>query len=167
MSDIRPIRTSKLNAAGRPIFIKHGYTGTRIYHVWQAMRARCEKPKTKQFADYGGRGIRVCERWLVFENFLADMGEPPPGMTIERRDNNAGYSPENCRWATRREQQNNRRDNRLLTFDGRTQTLTCWAKQFGIDGRALAKRLARGWPIGEALQLPPSRSNPRKRCVSQ
>lgn len=87
----------------------HGAYDTRAHNSWSGMIQRCTNPNTKQFSDYGGRGITVCERWMTFANFLADMGQPPKGNTIERRNNDLGYTPENCEWATRKKQQRNRR----------------------------------------------------------
>lgn len=133
----------------------HGHsTGercSRIYGIWMAMMRRCHNPNLKNYHRYGGRGITVCERWQVFENFLADMGEPLSGMSIDRVDNNIGYCPENCKWATPKEQANNRRSNCIIEFGGKSQTMAQWADETGIKWGTLYNRLKSGWTTERAL----------------
>jgi hypothetical protein len=109
------------------------------------MRARCRNPKNQDFANYGGRGIRVCERWDDFGAFFADMGERPVGMTIDRKDTDGQYEPANCRWATDEQQANNRRSNHLITINGEQKTLQQWANQFGVESSKARYRLANGY----------------------
>jgi hypothetical protein len=115
------------------------------------MLQRCVNPGAHAYELYGGRGIGVCERWREFENFLADMGEPPPGLTLDRIDSDGNYDPANCRWADWHEQQNNRRNNRLLTFNGETHGITEWSRRTGVYRHKIRRRLERGWPIERAL----------------
>lgn len=131
---------------------KHGFNGTSTYSSWACMKERCLNPKNKGYKDYGGRGITVCERWMRFEDFLADMGEKPEGATIERIDNDKGYFPENCRWASKLEQNRNRRSNRRITFQGETRTLSEWAEILGIHWGTLLSRLKKH-PVNIAFTL--------------
>jgi hypothetical protein len=133
----------------------HGGRYTRLYYVWAQMIRRCHDPKHGQFKHYGARGISVCEQWRDFRNFRADMGTPQPGMTIERIDNDLGYFPENCRWATMQEQNKNRRSTRWIEFDGKRMPMCDWAQRIGITNGGLGDRLKRGWPLHKALTLPP------------
>jgi hypothetical protein len=119
------------------------------------MIQRCTNPNSEKFPSYGGRGITVCDRWLKFENFLADMGEPPPGKQIERIDNSKGYEPGNCKWATRFEQARNKRNNRLVTYQGETFCVAEWAEKKGLKIPTLWTRLFKwNWEIERALNAP-------------
>jgi hypothetical protein len=118
------------------------------------MIQRCTNPKNPQWRDYGARGISVCTQWRSFPGFLADMGEPPPGATIERIDNDRGYEPGNCRWATRAEQNRNTRRNHLVEHDGVRLTVGEWASRLGLKPSTLVQRLRRGWEVSRALRGP-------------
>lgn len=123
-----------------------------LYNVWNSMRQRCSNPKRKQFKDYGGRGISVCERWNKLENFEADMGPRPDGYTLERRDNSKNYEPSNCFWATRKAQRRNQRNVELYTHEGKTQCLADWALELGIKFPTLYSRIWRGLSFQEAIK---------------
>ena len=119
-----------------------GGKATREYTTWISLRRRCYDEKRRDYVHYGARGIYVCDRWRDdFGAFLADMGEKPPGMSIERIDNDGPYSPENCRWATPVEQARNRTSSALITAFGETKTISQWAEERGIHKAALARRL--------------------------
>ncbi len=134
----------------------HGKSHSPTYQSWLAMKQRCYNPRCKAFPNYGGRGITVCERWFEsFENFYADMGECPEGRTIERRDNESGYSPENCHWETRKGQQRNRRVNRYITAFNQTKTVAEWSELSGLKHNVITRRLSHGYTSEEAVSLPP------------
>lgn len=124
-----------------------------LYRVWGGMKSRCTNPRVKQYADYGGRGISVCDRWQSFANFLEDVGDGfAPGMTLDRIDTNGDYSPENCRWATRRVQNNNKRNNNYIEFQGAVRSLTEWARIKGLrPGTVRQRYYVYGWPIERCL----------------
>ena len=131
----------------------HGKSRTKEYWAWFSMKNRCNNPAGKDYPHYGGRGIKICVRWQKFENFLADVGECPPGMSLDRIDNNGNYTPSNCRWATRQEQQNNRRNNRWLVYNGRRQTIAAWSRELGISPTSIYRRSSSGWPIERVLEI--------------
>lgn len=135
-------------------FTTHGGAGTAAHVVWLKMKRRCLSPDEPCYPDYGGRGITICERWLTFGNFLADMGQPPKSMTIDRIDVNGPYSPGNCRWLDRAAQNRNRRDNVTITARGETLCLSEWARRVGISPQTLSRRLARGWDGERILATP-------------
>ena len=131
---------------------RHSMFRTPEYATWAHMIQRCTNESDKSFRDYGGRGIKVCERWLEsFENFFADMGARPEGMSLDRKNVNGGYELENCRWATKAEQMNNCRRNRLIEYDDITMTLQQWADKTGVKRGVIAWRLNNGWPVAKAL----------------
>lgn len=136
--------------------LTHGKSGTSIYKRWQHMIIRCTKTSSNRWMNYGGRGIKVCDRWMKFENFYKDMGEPPfPGASIDRIDNSGNYEPTNCKWSTRVEQGSNKRNNRMITFQGETLTLSEWARKAKIPMKKLWWRIVTdGWPIERALTQP-------------
>lgn len=137
--------------------VRHGRTGTYEHDVWVGMQQRCFNPKNRAYPRYGGRGITVCERWRTFENFLADMGEAPDGCTLDRRDNDGPYAPENCRWATRSEQGRNRGVNRIVEYAGERITLVELSERTGIPYGRLCWRAQHGHS-GESL-IAPRRKN--------
>jgi hypothetical protein len=138
---------------------KDGRTHSATWSHWRAMKSRCMNPATKSYPDYGGRGIRVCEQWInSFETFLADMGECPEGMTIDREDHNGDYTPANCRWATRKQQNRNSRRNRFLTLNGETLCAGEWAERTGIGYRTIINRMNSGWSDEDVLTKPVDRS---------
>lgn len=144
------------------VHAKHGHAKNRkrtgTYRSWTGMMQRCTNPNHKNYKHYGDRDITVCERWLGengYINFLKDMGERPPGYTLERRNNSKGYSPENCCWATLISQNRNRRNNRLRIHNGKTQCIAAWADEYDISPHTLWTRLYRNnWPIEKALTTP-------------
>lgn len=122
------------------------------YNVWVGMRTRCNDPQQESYHNYGGRGIKVCKRWDDFSVFMVDMGlRPSSKHTIERIDNNKGYEPSNCRWATRAEQVRNSRRTILFTLDGTTACLKDWCKSLGVSYSAAVWRIRNGWTVSEAL----------------
>jgi len=126
---------------------------------WLKMMQRCGNPKQVGYHNYGGRGIKVCDRWHKLSNFIADMGpRPSPKHSIERRDNNGDYTPSNCKWATRHEQHRNMRRNVWLTLDGVTLCLKDWARSTGMDQMTIKGRLRRGWSVRDTLTLPANKS---------
>lgn len=133
---------------------KHYMRNTKVYQAWIDMVRRCGNPKRDGYSVYGGRGIRVAERWLVFENFYADMGDPPEGMSLERMDVNGHYEPGNCKWATTQEQSLNTTRSRFVVVDGEKMNVVVAAKRYEISPTTLKWRLDRGWPHDDAVKRP-------------
>lgn len=137
---------------GRP---SHGLSHLPEFKVWSAMKQRCDNPKSDVYENYGGRGIKYCSRWKDFESFLADMGQrPSKNYTLERKDNNGGYEPGNCVWATRKEQARNFRKNVLLEFNGQKKCISEWAEIYGLRHDTIASRLEKGMSVECAIITP-------------
>jgi hypothetical protein len=132
----------------------HGHSRSKTYASWCAAVQRCTNPKNPKWSIYGDRGITVCEHWRTFENFLADMGERPPGTSLDRLDNEKGYQPGNCRWASDWTQQNNRRNAVRYEYQGRSYSMTELAAAVGMPFRALRSRLYRGMSVDDAVSKP-------------
>lgn len=143
-------------ARGGKSNVTHGMSYTPTYQAWRHAKERCTNPKCRDWRNYGGRGITVCERWMSFDLFLADMGERPDGMSLGRIDNDGPYAPWNCRWETLAQQSNNRRTNHVLEWRGQRHTLTEWAKIIGVTRHTLAYRIKSGWKADDVFRGPNS-----------
>ena len=147
------LRSGNTNSCGclvkeinRNAHLIHGMNKTPTHKSWAGMRDRCINHNNHAYKDYGGRGITICEQWESFETFYEDMGERPKGTSIDRRDNDKGYSPENCKWATQKEQNRNTRRNKMIKYQGKTQCIGTWAEELDINYKALWSRLQRHSP---------------------
>lgn len=146
---------SREKSAGR--LLTHGMKQSQLYKAWAGMKNRCNNQRSKDWPDYGGRGIEVCPEWRdSFEAFRdwALANGYQDDLTIERKDVNGNYCPENCKWATAEEQANNKRSNRMATYNGKTQTMAMWSREVGIPADTLIARLNRGWTVEKALEEP-------------
>lgn len=153
--------TTSCGCVWRESVTSHGEAHSRLWQVWKSMKSRCLNSNNPKYADYGGRGIKVCKIWLdpaVFITWGKANGYRP-GLTLDRENNNGNYTPRNCRWATRSQQQRNRRVNRILTFKGRSMPMVAWLDEpgvrgLGLDLNVLRSRLRYGWTVKQALTLP-------------
>lgn len=134
--------------------IPHEKPSTKLYQAYTDMFHRCNNPKHKAYDRYGGRGISLCKKWLNRKSFYADMGEPPPGHSLEKINNDKGYSKRNCSWATKLEQSNNKINNRFISFGGQTMTIAQWTRELGFNRNVILMRLRSGRTIKDALTLP-------------
>jgi hypothetical protein len=143
---------------------RHGHAKdgqvTPTWRSWMSMRLRCKSAEGKHRAYYGARGITVCERWRVFEHFLADMGERPAGTTLDRIDGSKGYEPGNCRWATSKTQGSNRACVDQIAYKGKTQNPEDWARELGLKPQTIRSRIARGWPLERVMTAQAKRGTP-------
>ena len=145
--------TVKIGKDGRHL---HGLSKTRLYRIWAGMKTRCSNKNRLAFADYGARGISVCDEWETFEPFRewALRSGYEDNLTIERKDTNIGYCPENCKWIPRGDQNKNTRRNILITFNGETMIVSDWARKIGLPVGRLSHRLRSGWSVERALTTP-------------
>ena len=152
MSSLRSGHTKSCGCLNKEIISSHGMTGTREYASWNAMHGRCNNLKSKDYKNWGGRGIEVCDSWNSFENFYKDMGDKPtPNHSIERINNDGNYCKENCRWATKKEQQRNHRGNKVLSFEGLSLTVAEWVEKTGVTRAMIDYRLAKGFSMNKVL----------------
>lgn len=152
-SPLKMGRTKSCGCLSRDRTRKHGMEGTPTYNAWAHMLTRCRNEKHKQWKDYGGRGIKVCDRWMSFDNFLADLGEKPKGKSLDRIDNDGDYEPSNCRWANQRQQVTNRRMSPRYEWKGEIRSLSELAEQHGLKWRRVYERVRAGWSIEDALTV--------------
>lgn len=124
------------------------------YNTWRKMKYRCLDPKCQAYARYGGSGITICDRWMVFENFLEDMGPRPDGCTLDRVDSTKGYGKDNCRWATWTQQNRNKRSSRIIEYKGISRCISEWAELTGLTHNAISYRIRKGWPLEKVFTHP-------------
>lgn len=139
-----------------PAHTKHGLHGTRLYSIWKAMRERCNTRTCTTYKNYGAKGITICSEWDDFSVFMkwAMANGYEDHLTIDRIDVTGNYEPKNCRWATYKEQANNKGNNKRLTFRGTTKTIAEWADETGISASLISYRLKRKWDVEDALTIP-------------
>ena len=147
-------------SVGNQYAVAHGHARgikSPTYKTWRGMKLRCTNPKNASYANYGGKGIGYCPRWESFENFLADMGERPDGLTLDRIRRNEDYGPDNCTWSTKREQTLDRSCTVWIEHEGQTMCMSDWAQKKGLKLTTLKERIAAGWSIDDALNRRPRR----------
>jgi len=133
----------------------HGMSKTSTYSAWLAMRKRCNNPNSEDYPLYGGRGIKVCSRWDSFENFYSDMGTRPKGLSIDRIDVNGDYTPENCRWVNAKVQARNKRNSRIVSFNGATKHIREFCEELGLNASTIMTRVdQQKWSVDRALSTP-------------
>lgn len=138
------------------IHTTHGKENTTKYCTWENIKQRCLNSKAPNYKNYGGRGIRVCKEWVnSFEQFYEDMGDKPgPKYSLDRLDNSGPYSKENCAWKTKKEQGRNKRNNVVLTYSGKTQSLIEWSEELNVNYSTLQGRISLGWSVENTLSTP-------------
>lgn len=151
---LRTGHTMSCGCLRKNVVTTHGQWNSRVYRSWNKMLQRCTNPNDDRFADYGGRGITVCDRWRVFENFHQDMGDRPQGMSLDRIDVDGDYCLSNCRWATPMQQSNNTRTNHILTYNGESHSIAEWSRRTSIHPATISRRIGMGWDACDVLTKP-------------
>lgn len=153
MDELKPCRNANGTYAK-----KHGMYGTRLYHIWNGLMGRCNNANNKDYKNYGGRGISVYEKWKVPNEFFewALSNGYTDGLSLDRIDVNGDYSPDNCRWISMKKQQRNKRNNRVIEFNGEAHCIAEWAEIVGIPRQTIISRLRHGWTPVEIFTIPPS-----------
>lgn len=162
--DLKIGRTKSCGCYNMEHITKHGHSHDRLYNIWRTAKSRCTNPQDKDFERYGARGIVMCNEWTGsngLENFIGwSMSNGyQDNLSIDRIDNSKGYSPDNCRWVTMKKQQNNRRNNHIITYNGKSQTISQWSEELGIKHSTLLYRIDSGWSVEKALNTPVKRYN--------
>lgn len=170
LCNLKSGQTKSCGCLRKEINTTHGQTNTRTYRIWADMNKRCLNQNCKEYKNYGGRDITVCERWDPqkggsFENFFKDMGEKPKNKTLDRIKNNLGYYKENCHWATTEQQSRNKRNNIILTHNGKKQCLQDWSEETGVLSTTIRYRIDHGWTVEKALTT--LTKNHRKKTLQQ
>jgi hypothetical protein len=155
------LRTEEVILRMKTQFLKHGMEGTPIYSVWGNMKDRCNNSRNRYYADYGGRGIKFCDEWKEFEPFMrwAFASGYRKGLTLDRIDNDLGYSPSNCRWSEWIPQANNKRNNVILEYNGERRSIARWAALLSVPDARIRQRIVNGWSPADALTKPSQRPN--------
>jgi hypothetical protein len=151
VSSVNTMRTKSCGCLRLKSISKHSMYNTKEYRAWRDIKNRCFSGSNKQYKDYGGRGISICQRWMNFENFYNDMGDCPNGFSIDRINNDGDYCKENCRWTNRIQQARNQRSNRLIEINGRTECLQFWIEDLGVPLSTFYSRIYSGKTDLEAL----------------
>lgn len=158
-----------IGETAKKIFAKHGMCGTRVYRIWNGITQRCHNKNDTTYQNYGGKGIAVCDEWRKdFRSFYAwaMANGYRDDLTIDRIDNSKGYSPDNCRWATTKEQARNKTDNHLITHDGKTMCINDWRLEKGFSRNLIEERLKRGWSVERAISTPPNKKYSKGRKLN-
>jgi hypothetical protein len=160
------IWTDKMRERAHNNASTHGKYGTRTYNTWAAIIQRCTNPNRDHYENYGGRGITVCDRWREsFANFFEDVGECPKGCELDRIDRDGNYEPGNCQWVTHKVNSNNHSNNRFITYNKETLTLTQWSEKTGLSPSVIHSRLAKHWSVERALTTPLLGTNSKLKTI--